>query len=71
MHRKNKFYRTISLIYIPSKITWEGTSLVVQWLRLHAPNAEGQGTGSRTPHLRARVKIPHTAMKVDNPACHS
>ena len=33
-----------------------GTSLVVQWLRLHAPNAVGQGSipGQET-------KIPHTA----------
>ena len=35
-----------------------GTSLVVQWLRLHAPNAgvrgsiPGQGTGSHMPQLR-------------------
>ena len=35
-----------------------GTSLVVQWLRLHAPNAgglrsiPGQGTRSRKPQLR-------------------
>ena len=36
----------------------KGTSLVVQWLRLHAPNAGGpgsipsQGTRSRMPQLR-------------------
>ena len=36
----------------------KGTSLVVQWLRLHAPNAgglgsiPGQGTRSRMPQLR-------------------
>ena len=36
---------------------WEGASLVVQWLRLCAPNAEGlgsipsQGTRSRMPQL--------------------
>ena len=35
-----------------------GTSLVVQWLRLHAPNAgglgsiPGQGTGSHMPQLK-------------------
>ena len=42
-----------------------GTSLVVQWLGLHAPNAggpgssPGQGTGSCTPKL----KISHAATK--------
>ena len=41
------------------KIVRAGTSLVVQWLRLHAPNAAGigsipgQGTRSRKPQLRA------------------
>ena len=38
-----------------------GTSLVVQWLRLHSPNAEGkgsipgQGTRSHMLHLRPRT----------------
>ena len=38
-----------------------GTSLVVQWLRLHAPNAggpgsiPGQGTRSHMPQLRPRA----------------
>ena len=50
-----------------------GTSLVVQWLRLHAPNAEGlgsipdPGTRSPMPQLRAcvpQLKIPHAAMKI-------
>ena len=41
-----------------TKKKWTGTSLVVQWLRLHAPNAEGPGSilGQRTrshmPQLR-------------------
>ena len=36
----------------------KGTSLVVQWLRLHAPNSEtlgftsGQGTRTHVPHQR-------------------
>ena len=47
-----------------------GTSLVVQWLRLRAPNAggpgliPGQGTSSHVPQLRVRMrqlKIPHAA----------
>ena len=43
-----------------------GPSLVVQWLRLCAPNAgvldliSGQGSGSHTPQL----KIPHAAAKI-------
>ena len=49
-----------------------GTSLVVQWLRLCAPNAgglgsiPGQGTRSHMPQLRARMpqlKTPHAATK--------
>ena len=50
-----------------------GTSLVVQWLRLRAPNAgglgsiPGQGTRSHTLQLKVRMpqlKIPHAAMKI-------
>ena len=38
-----------------------GTSLVVQWLRLHAPNAGGPGS------IPGRgTKVPHTTTK---PAC--
>ncbi|TEA36408.1 hypothetical protein DBR06_SOUSAS16310026, partial [Sousa chinensis] len=47
-------------------------SLVVQWVRLHAPNAGGPGsipgrdTRSRTPQLslNAATKIPHAATKI-------
>ena len=48
------------------------TSLVVQWLRLHSPNAgdlgliPSQGTRSRMPQLKARMpqlKILHAAAK--------
>ncbi|TEA40834.1 hypothetical protein DBR06_SOUSAS19710043, partial [Sousa chinensis] len=48
-------------------------SLVVQWLRLHAPNAgglgsiPGQGTRSPMPQLRVhmlQLKILHTATKI-------
>ena len=60
-----------------------GTSLVVQWLRLHAPNAggpgsiPGQGTRSRMSQLRVhmlQLKLPHAAMKdpahcSEDPAC--
>ena len=63
---------------------WMGTSLVVQWLRLHAPNAggpdsiPGQGTRSHMAQLRvcmpqlkiprATTKIPHVATKVSRAA---
>ena len=46
---------------LESRLLGEGTSLVVQWLRLQAPNAgglgliPGQGTRSHTPQLRVRM----------------
>ena len=48
----------------------QGTSLMVQWLRLRAPNAEGLGStlswGTRSHKIQLRVgmpqlKIPHAA----------
>ena len=50
-----------------------GISLVVQWLRVHAPKAgglaliPGQGTRSHLPQLR----ILHAAMKIKDPVSHS
>ena len=53
-------------------ILQRGTSLVVQWLRLHAPKAEGlgsipgQGTRFNMPQLRVHMlhlKVPHAATK--------
>ena len=55
-------------------------SSVVQWLRLHAPNAEGlglipdQGTRSHMPQprvLMSQLKILYVAMKIKDPACHN
>ena len=52
------------------------TSLVVQWLRLHAPNAEGwslipgQGTKSHRPQLRVPMlwlKVPRAPTKNEDP----
>ena len=49
---------------------------MVQWLRLHAPNAWGSGsipgqeTRSRLPQLRVvipQLKIPHAAEKIKDP----
>ena len=62
-----KFYFFFNLQTL--KNTEWGTSLVVQWWRLHAPNAgglgliPGQGTGSREPQLkilRAATKTRHS-----------
>ena len=55
-----------------SRIYNLGTSLVVQWLRLCAPNAggpgsiPGQGTRAHMPQLRdcmPHVKVPHATTK--------
>ena len=57
-----------------------GTSLVVWWLRLWAPNAgcpssiPGQGTRSHKPQLRVwmlSLKIPHATMKMEDPTCYN
>ena len=45
-----------------------GTSVVVQWLRLHTPNAGGWGSipgqGTRL-HMLQLKKIPHIATKIE------
>ena len=49
-----------------------GTSLVAQWIRLHAPNAEGLGSipgqGTRS-HMHAATKSVHATTK--EPASHN
>ncbi|TEA34456.1 hypothetical protein DBR06_SOUSAS23310014, partial [Sousa chinensis] len=48
------------------------TSLVVQWVRLHTPNAGGPGSipGQRTrSHMHAATKSLHAATK--KPACRN
>ena len=56
----------------------QGTSLVVQWLRLWAPKAGGpgsilgQGTRSHMPQLRVhmpQLKTPYDTTKVEHPLC--
>jgi len=48
-------------------------SLMVEWLRLHTPNADvlasipGQGTRFHTPKL----KMPHAVGKTEDAVCHS
>ena len=50
---------TVDLTIIFKKKKLGGTSLVVQWLRLHAPNAGGSGSfpgqGNRPHMLQLRV----------------
>ena len=71
----------LPLLYVKCSIwshkncTW-GTSLVVQWLRLHTPNAGdpgsviGHGTKSHVLQLRAcmsQLKIPQVAKNIQGP----
>ena len=43
-----------------------GTSLVIQWLRLHAPSAEGLGSipGQGTRSSMLQLKIQHATAKI-------
>ena len=58
-------------LHKPIKNILRGTSLVIQWLRLHAPNAGGPGSipgqGTRYHMPQLRVRMPQ--LKKD-PACH-
>ena len=48
-----------------------GTSLVVQWVRLHTPNAGGLGSVSgqgASSHMHAATKSPHVATKIPRAA---
>ena len=61
------------------KTKGQGTSLVVQWLRVPAPNAGGPdsipGHGARSHMLQLirmpQLKIPHTATMIKDPMCQS
>ena len=62
------------------KAVQEGTSPVVQWLRLQAPKAGGlssipdQGTRFRMPQLRVcmpQLKIPYAVTEVRDAECHN
>ena len=50
------------------KASLEGTSLVIQWLGLHTPNAGGLGSipGQRTRSHMLQLKISHTATKTQH-----
>ena len=49
--------------YMASNTLKKGTSLVVRWLKLHTPNAEGQGSipgqGTKPQMMQQRLKILH------------
>ena len=77
---------TVKYNFIPTKmaitikIANNGASLVVQWLRLCAPNAgalgsiTGQETRSRVPQLRVLtlpLKILHASVKSEDPTCYN
>jgi len=49
-----------------SKVETGGTSLVVQWLRLHAPNTGGLGS---IPHQGTRSHVPQLRVTKEF-ACH-
>ena len=61
----------MSLMGRDLKVT-PGTSLVAQWLRLHAPSTVGLGSipawGTRS-HMRATTKSSHASTK--EPASHN
>ena len=63
--RLSKLFNFPKPHFLVYKIAILGASLVVQWLRLHSPNAggpgliSGQGTGS---HM-LQVNIPHVTTK--------
>ena len=50
-----------------------GSSLVVQWLRLHVPNSGGPGSipGQESRSHMPQLKTPHAAMKTENLVCHN
>ena len=56
-------------INVNAKTNRERDFLIVQWLRLHAPNAGDLGSipaqGSRS--YMPQLKIPHVAMKIEGP----
>ena len=66
------FFATVGLSKKMFKKT-TGTSLVVQWLRLCAPNAGDSGLipgqGTRSNMLEQRVHVSQLATK--NPTCHT
>ena len=77
--------RLLTESILPFKTQLPGTSLVVQGLRLHAPNGGGQGwipsQGARSHRLQLRVympelrtclpqlKAPHASVKIKDPMC--
>ena len=54
-------------VQAPLRKEAEGTPLVVQWLRLHAPNAEGPGWIPGT----TGNQIPHASLKIEESTSHN
>ena len=56
----------VCVCFVGLKIPVLGTSLVVQWLRLHAPNARGLGSipGQGTRSRMLQLKILHVATRI-------
>ena len=81
VHGVTKSWTWLSHFY-RSPLT-QGTSLVVQWLRLHVPNTGDpgsipcQGTRPHMPQLRVckpqvktpQLKIPYATTKTEDPTC--
>ena len=59
-------------LIVSQQIFFLGTSLVVQWIRLHTPNAGGQGSipgqGTRS-HVHAATKSSHAT--AEEAACRN
>ena len=60
--------------------TYPGTSLTVQWLRLHAPNSGGTGLfpdqgiqipPNTTKSSHTATKDPTQCMEMEDPLCHN
>ena len=61
-----KWARQFRILNLNTKHVGRGTSLMEQWLRLHAPNAGGRslipGQGTRS-HMHAATKSSHATTK--------
>ena len=65
MQRNSKVWPTVGKTVNRNCLSL-GTSLVVQWLRLHAPNTRGPGSipGQGTRSHMLQLKILHAAKKI-------
>ena len=63
----------VSLVSTPGFWQRASAALVVQWLRLQAPNAKGLGLihGHGTRSHMPQLKIPHGTIELEDPPCHN